>query len=467
MNKIKFGTDGWRAIIADDYTVDNVRRVAEATADWLFTLSDEPNLLIGNDCRFGGKLFVQTAACVLAEKGVKVVIASNPFVSTPMISLGANKLQTTAAVIITASHNPPTYNGYKLKANFGGPALPEMIDAVESNIPEKPTIEIKPFDFYEKAGMFSYVDLEDMYVAEIEKSFDLEAIKNSGFNLAFDAMYGSGQNVIKRILPEATMLHCEHNPSFNGQAPEPIAKNLIELATLIKNDENIKLGLAIDGDADRIGLFDENGVFVDSHNIILLLINYLHKNKKLGGKVAVSFSCTSKIGKLARHYNLPVEITKIGFKYICGIMVDEDVLVGGEESGGIAIKGFIPERDGIWIGLTLFEYMAKTGKNLNQLLDEVYSITGTFSVERNDLHLEEEKKQEIIANCKSQAYKQFGEYQIEGSEDLDGFKYHLGNEQWVMIRPSGTEPVLRIYAEAANQTEAFKILDATVKTITA
>jgi phosphomannomutase len=467
MTKIKFGTDGWRAIIAKEFTVENVERVAYGTALWLKSNNPSPSVSLGNDCRFAGKLFVDAVARVFAAEGIKVHLSNNNFVSTPMISLATVKLKANAGIIITASHNPPEYNGYKIKASYGGPATPDEISAVENFIPEKLPIQTLSLKEYEAQGLISYVDMETMYIEHVESSFDMEAIRNSGLNLAYDAMYGAGQDVMRKILPETTFLHCEYNPGFDGQAPEPIHKNLLELSEMIKISENIDSALATDGDADRIGLYDSEGNFVDSHHIILLLIHYLVKYKKQTGQVITTFSCTRKIDELCKAYGLKQQITKIGFKYICEIMVKDETpfLAGGEESGGIAITGHIPERDGIWIGLTIWEFMAKTGKSLRELIQEVYDVVGSFAVERYDLHLEEELKQSIIKNCKEGKYTKFGKYNVTKVEDMDGFKFHLDNGGWVMIRPSGTEPVLRTYSEAANSEEAFAVLDATKETL--
>ncbi len=465
MLKIKFGTDGWRAIIAREFTVENVKRVADATAKWLLKEVEKPSVVIGNDCRFAGKMFSETVACIMAENGIKVFFASNEFVSTPMISLGTVNLKASQGIIITASHNPAEYNGYKLKGAYGGPTAPRDIEMVESLIPERVDYELRSMEEYKKNGLIEEVDLETMYCDHAMANFDLEAIRTSNLNFAYDGMYGAGQNVMKRLLPDVDRLHCEHNPGFNGQAPEPIHKNLQEFSDMIRISGDIACGLATDGDADRIGLYDSSGKFIDSHHIILLLINYLHHYKNLGGKVIYTFSCTQKIKKLCEHYGLEYDIKKIGFKYICEDMISQDVLVGGEESGGIAIKGHIPERDGIWMGLALWEFMVKTGKSIEDLIEEVYAIVGTFAVERLDLHLSEAKKQQIIASCKGGAYKAFGNIMVESVEDLDGYKFHLGNEEWVMLRPSGTEPVLRVYSEAANSKRSFEILNIVEKEI--
>ncbi|MDP3929771.1 MAG: phosphoglucomutase/phosphomannomutase family protein [Bacteroidota bacterium] len=461
MYVIKFGTDGWRGIIADEFTVDNVRRVAQGTADYIKkNFPNNLSVVLGHDCRFAGELFAENTARVLNANGIKVKMAKG-FVSTPMISLGAVKLGSALGVIITASHNPPAYNGFKLKAHYGGPSSPAVIDAVEQAIPDTLVSGLKSHAENCAAGMVEYVDLETMYVEEVESKFNIPLIKESKMEFAYDAMYGAGQNVMRRIFPDISLLHCDYNPGFDGQAPEPIDKNLAEFREMIAVSGDIDCGLVTDGDADRIGLYNKAGKFVDSHHIILLLVHYLHKYKGMDGKVITTFSATSKITELAKAYGLEIEITKIGFKYICEKMVTENVLVGGEESGGIAIKGFIPERDGIWIGLTLWEFMASTGKSLDELIQEVYDVVGSFAMGRIDLHITEEIKQKVLANCEAGMYKAFGSYQIEKIETIDGFKFHLGNGEWVMIRASGTEPVLRVYSESNTDENATKILEAT------
>jgi phosphomannomutase len=466
MTSIKFGTDGWRAIIAQDFTVDNVARVTEATAKWLLSKSKNPTVVLGHDCRFAGELFCEVASKVFISHGIKVFIAKE-FVSTPMISLGTVKYKTDLGIIITASHNPPSYNGYKIKGHYGGPLAPEQVQEIENLIPETVTFGWQTLSLKEAQdkSLLETVPLEDIYVKHIEDHFDLGAIRDAKLNLAYDAMYGAGQRVMKRIFPTMHKLHCEYNPGFNGQAPEPIHKNLTEFSEFIKTNGKISCGLATDGDADRLGLYDDKGNFVDSHHIILLLIHYLVKYKQQTGKVVVAFSTTVKIRNMCAHYGLPLDVVRIGFKHICSIMVNEDVLVGGEESGGIAIKGHIPERDGIWIGLTIWEFMAKTGKSLNELIQEVYAITGTFCFERNDLHIDEQIKSRVLQNCRQGTYREFGTFKVSRVEDLDGYKFFFDENTWMMIRASGTEPVLRVYAEAADRKTAEEILSASKKVL--
>ena len=460
--KIKFGTDGWRAIIAEEFTVENVARVAYATAKWLKESGLNQRIAVGHDCRFAGELFADTVSKILLHEGIEVKL-SRGFVSTPMISLAATQLSCGLGIILTASHNPPSYNGFKLKAHYGGPLSPEKVQEIEDIIPE--TV---PFDYasveldaFLASGQLEIVDFETRYVKHIEAHFDLEAIRKSELNLVYDAMYGAGQNVIRRILPNVQLLHCEHNPSFYGQAPEPIQKNLQPLEAYIKQKGNIHCALATDGDADRIGLYNGKGEFIDSHHIILLLMHYLVKYKHQTGKVVTAFSTTPRVGQLAKHYNLESEVVKIGFKYIAGIMVEEDVLIGGEESGGIAVKGHIPERDGIWMGLIIWEFMAKSGKTLDELIAEVYEIVGAFKFERNDLHLTEALKNEVVANCTNNKYTSFGKYQVREVGTIDGWKFIFDDNRWLMIRASGTEPVLRTYAEAPTLEEVREILKIT------
>lgn len=459
MTRIRFGTDGWRAIIADEFTVDNVKRVAEATAIWL-KKNGGSKAVIGHDCRFGGQLFAETTAGVLGAHGISVHLARG-FVATPMVSLGVVKTGSDLGVVITASHNPPSYNGYKLKSRLGGPMIPADVAAVEAEIPE--VCSVQPLDLaeMEARGMLVYTDLEKMYLDHVAAHIDLPAIRSYGNRIAYDAMYGAGQNAMRLLLPDAAFLHAEENPSFRGQAPEPIHRNLLELSSYIAAHDHIALGIANDGDADRIGMYDSSGNFVDSHHLLLLLLLYQHRYRKMDGKVVFTFSVTDKMKKMAELFGLPYEVTPIGFKYIAEIMAREDVIVGGEESGGLAVKGHIPERDGIWNALIILEFMAKTGKSIEQLIQEIYDLVGPFAYDRDDLHVEEVRKQAIIHQCRTAPYTRFGAYQVARVETTDGFKFIFDEDRWVLIRPSGTEPVLRVYAQAPDLDECRRILDAT------
>lgn len=460
MLKIKFGTDGWRAIIADEYTIDNVRRVAKGTSVWMMQ-KKMSRVIIGYDTRFGGALFSKAVADLLAADGHHVLL-SDDYASTPMVSLGVLELKADLGIVITASHNPPSYNGYKLKASYGGPMIPGEVAEIEALIPDEvPSATAGGSG----KGTIELVDLEKIYEAKVRAAFDIPAIQSIAMPFAYDAMYGAGQRIMKKLFPEAIHLHSDFNPSFHGQAPEPIERNLGQLIATVKSDPAIKVGAATDGDADRIGMLDEYGEFVDSHHLLLLLLYYQHHFKKQKGKVLITFSVTDKVKKLADIFGVECIVTKIGFKYISEIMLHTPILVAGEESGGIAVAGHIPERDGVWIALTILEFMAKTGKSLTDLIKEVYSMVGAFKCDRDDLHLDEAKKQSIIKSCQARAYTSFGPYKIESVEDMDGFKFLFGFDEWIMVRPSGTEPVLRVYAQAADSAKVRKLLDAARETL--
>jgi phosphomannomutase len=465
MSDIKFGTDGWRAIIAKDYTIENLERITEGTAKWML-LKKMTQVVVGYDCRFGGKMFSETVVRVFGNYGIKSIL-SDGFVSTPMVSLAAVKTKSDLGIVITASHNPPEYNGFKLKSSFGGPSSPSDVSEVESLIPGYALVSFPSIDEIKASGLLEYLDMEQMYLDHVRANFDMKLIEKTGNHLAYDAMFGAGQNAGKKLFPKAKFLHCDFNPSFLGRAPEPIDRNLAELKTLVAGDKNLYMGLANDGDADRIGLYDEDGQFVDSHHILLLLLQYFYQYKKMSGKVVITFSVTDKMKKMAELYGLPVEITKIGFKYIAEIMTQEDVLVGGEESGGLAVKGHIPERDGIWIGLVIMEYMALTGKSIKQLIQDVYQLVGSFYCDRDDLHITNEKKLEIMENCKSGKIASIGDRPVIRTEDLDGYKFYVSDDDFIMVRASGTEPVLRVYGQAPDYQQVRQLIEEAKSTLLA
>jgi phosphomannomutase len=464
--KISFGTDGWRAIIADDFNVNNLRRLCEAVAAYLKLNNTKPSIVIGYDTRFAGKLFAETAAQVLASKGVKVMLSSS-FCSTPMLSLGVVENSASMGLIITASHNPPSYSGVKLKGSYGGPLLASAVAEIEELIPDSHSVDTSDINLKSLTGkgLVEYVDLEALYIKHLEKNFDIKSLQQSQIRWAYDAMFGAGQQVIKKMFPDVRLFHAELNPSFNERSPEPIASNLPEISEFIRNNKVVSFGLATDGDADRLGLFDSKGNFIDSHHMILLLIHYFMKYQNRSGKVITTCSATSKIKALCQYYGIECEITRIGFKYICEKILKEDVLLGGEESGGIAISGHLPERDGIWVGLVFLEMLVKTQKTLEELISEIYQIVGKFDVERVDLKLTDFEKIKIIQKCKEGHYHHFGKEKVSKVETIDGFKYYLDGEKWVMIRASGTESVLRTYAQANSKKEAIALLDELKETI--
>lgn len=460
MDKIKFGTDGWRAIIAKDFTLLNVTKVAYATAQWLTKKYKNPSAVIGYDCRFGGEMFMEAVAKILASKGIRVYIPEH-FVSTPMVSLGVVKLKAKLGIIITASHNSAEYNGYKLRGENGGSLPEKVLRDIEYMINDSYEIDIDllNWNYMLEQGLIQYIDLETIYIKQIKDNFDIDKMTVSARRLAFDAMYGSGQNVIKKLFPDSKLFHCEVNPTFMGIPPEPIHKNLHELSEFIWNGKEIDCGIATDGDGDRLALYDHGGNLIDSHHVILLLIHYLAGYRKQTGTVVVSCSTTSKIEKLCTHYGLGVERVKIGFSEITSHMVSGNVLLGGEESGGIAIGTHIPERDGIWAGLMIWQWMIATQKNLNELIAEVYAITEPFACERLDIETNKNIRTKVIGKCSDGSFNSFGEYEVKKVENIDGYKFYFSENQWLMIRLSGTEPLLRLYAEAENADTVRSILD--------
>jgi len=453
---IEFGTDGWRAVIADDYTFVNLERVAQATADWLHDdYGDTPSVVLGHDTRFLGPEFAERAARVLADAGVDVTVADS-MVSTPAISWATQAADHDAGVVITASHNPPTYNGYKIKAYFGGPAPPAMIASVEDAVPDGPRSGSLPtFDALASDGSIQTDDVRSGYLDALREALDIEAIQEADLTVAHDAMYGAGQGLVQDLLgdDQVVALHHDRNPGFHGVAPEPIADRLGELSETVATGD-AKVGLANDGDADRIGMVDENGDFVSSHRILALLVKYLYEERGLTGSIVKTFSTTHMLDKMGERYDLPVETTPIGFKHIASQMAEGDVLVGGEESGGIAAMGHIPERDGIYIGLLIVEMMVERGLSLSALVDELLEEFGPHYNYRDDIHIREDQKANVLDRLDNQGgLDEVNGHPVDRVETLDGFK-HVTDNGWLLIRPSGTEPVLRVYAEAESPEAA-------------
>ena len=462
MSKIKFGTDGWRAIIGDEYTLSNLRRITYGTAQWMLEHGLK-SVLIGHDCRFGGRMFLEEVSKIMCNEGIRVYI-SEGITSTPMISYGVLNHQIDLGIVITASHNPALYNGFKLKSEFGGPTSPSDIAKIEVLIPDVCDYAGKSFKDWFIDGSIQLLPIKEDYIKHIQRNFDLSAIQNNTM-IAYDAMYGAGQEVMKELFPTLKAFHCEWNPGFNNTPPEPITKNLKEISQFLESNPGKYIAIANDGDADRLAMLDSYGNVIDSHHILMLLLHYLAGFKKLKGKIVVSFSVTNKLKKLADYYGLETIVTKIGFKYIAEYMVSNDVLVAGEESGGLAIKGHIPERDGIWIGLTILEFIAKTGKSITELIQEIYEITGQFAYDRLDLHLLPEQMIALSNTLNQKRFDTWDQFKVINTETLDGLKYYFEHDAWLMFRLSGTEPVLRIYAQGRDMIEVKAILTAAQKVL--
>jgi phosphomannomutase len=452
--QVKFGTDGWRAIIAKDYTFDNLKLAALASARYFL---GHPNrakgVCIGYDTRFMSKNFAEYTAEVFSSQGLKVYL-SNSFASTPAVSLFTKAKQLAGGIVITASHNPSIYNGFKVKASYGGPAHPEVIAEIERNLELiDPATEIKG-----DKKLVELVDMKGFYLNHLKSSINLPLIQESRVKIAHNAMYGAGQDLLTRLFDESMLscYHCTVNPGFGGINPEPIPQYIGDFVEFFKEVEP-DVAIINDGDADRIGMLDEKGAFVDSHKLFAIILKDLVEEQHKTGEVAKTFALTDVIDKICHKHNLVMHELQVGFKYVSKLMTTNDILMGGEESGGIGITAFLPERDGVYTGLLILEMMIRRDKTLSQLVEELYDEYGFFCYNRLDLHVSDAKKQGIIDRAAGGNLDSIAGYKVLKFNDLDGYKYHFEGG-WMLIRPSGTEPILRIYCEADSQEKVDKVL---------
>ena len=459
---VKFGTDGWRGIIADTYTFENVKRVALATALTFKNHTKIKNgIIVGYDTRFQSKEFSQTVATVFGNQGIKTYITDS-FVTTPTVSLLSRDKNCTLGVMITASHNPYQYNGYKLKDEYGGSMDPDEIKKIETELKNIKEVEDgKSFDALVKEGIIIRFDGMGYYLNYLKNNIDIDKIKKSDLKVIYDAMYGAGQNIINKFI-RVKQLHGEYNPSFGTNPPEPVQKNLTKICEEIKND-SYSIGIVTDGDADRIAIIDEKGDFLDAQKTFALLLKYLYEKKGLRGKVVRGFSTSELIKKYCEKNNIELVTVPIGFKHISKIMISDDVLIGAEESGGIGIKGHLPERDGVYNGMLYLEMLSGNGKSITEMKKELDDEFGKYFYQRNDVHTTEEKKLKTLETCKSfTAGDQLGGKEILSIDNLDGYKLFFDNG-WIIIRASGTEPLLRINCETMGTDETKEILEKTIK----
>jgi phosphomannomutase len=460
---IKFGTDGWRGVIADDFTYDNVRRVSAAIAAYTLKHEDARHgLVVGYDTRFGSERFARVTAEVLADAGIPVKLA-NDYSPTASISLAVKQLGAAGGVVITSSHNPWNWNGVKFKGRFGGSATAQIIKNIEVELQTGTTSTGR------KAAI-EEVDLKHAYTDAICQFADLDLIAKARFKFAVDSMYGSGRGVLAKIFAAhgiaGVAIRQELNPLFPGINPEPIEPHVALLQqTVVKED--CHAGFASDGDADRIGAVAEDGSFVDAHKIFSVLLQWLLVRKKWPGDVVRAFNTTRMLDRIAARYGRKLYECAIGFKYIADLMMEREILIGGEESGGIGYSRFLPERDGILNALLLANVMAEEGKPLGQLVADLQREYGPHYYGRRDLHIPEDLKQAAIQRARSDQTARLGRYSISTKESLDGIKFFLdaptpdnGAEAWVLLRASGTEPLLRVYAEAASPDLVNEILAA-------
>jgi phosphomannomutase len=463
--QIKFGTDGWRGVIARDFTFDNLSLVAQATMDYLNREGlGSKGLVIGYDRRFLSRDFARRVAEIAAGNGIKVRITEE-YAPTPAVSWAVRESGSGAGVMITASHNPPEYNGFKIKEAFGGSALPLTTKILEEiisfNGENGRRVVAVPYCEALDKGLIELFDPSEGYFHQLSRYVDLDLIAKARIPALVDPMYGAGAGFIPQLLPSVDEIHNIENPSFGGIAPEPTAQNLQELSALIKCGK-YRVGLALDGDADRIGAVDENGDFFSSHCIFTVILRHLIEYKKLTGAVVKTVSTTRMVDLLAEKFGLPLFETPIGFKHICCLMLERDILMGGEESGGLGVKGHIPERDGILLGLLLLEAMAVSGKGLRQMLEETMDEIGHFHYRRIDRHIDSTAKEQLIAKLSARPPTEIDGCPVTATNFSDGFKFIFESGDWLLIRPSGTEPVLRLYSEAGSPEQVDRFLRAAV-----
>jgi len=485
---IRFGTDGWRAVISEDFTFDNVRRVARAIGDYVLEEFEKatrtgatpgeaatpPLVVIGFDTRFLSDRYAVAVAEVLAQQGLRTIL-SRSHCPTPALSYAVRALGAAAGVMITASHNPPRYNGIKVKAPHGGPASSEITRRIEAHLRRREATSPTEISSPLPPRPFERLSLLPLYLDHIRKLVDLEVIGRSDLHVVVDPMYGAGQGYLRSILTAAGCdvieIRGELNPGFGGIYPEPIERNLAALVAAVR-DHHCDVGLATDGDADRIGAVDSEGRFVDPHVIFALALRHLVEERGLRGAVVKTISTTQMVNRLAKRYGLPVYETPVGFNHIADLILKGDVLIGGEESGGITIKGHVPEGDGILMGLLLLEIMARRGDRygdspddrrsrhwLWDIINELMAEVGPFFYARSDIHTAQPcVKAELVARLKEAVPARLGEVPVAQVLDTDGIKYVLADDSWLLIRPSGTEPVLRIYAEAGSPEAVRELL---------
>jgi len=462
---IKFGTDGWRGVIADDFTFANVRTAATAIANYILAKEDPAKgVCIGYDTRFGSKAFAVAVAEVLAGAGIPVMIADR-ITPTPALSYGVREHKAAGGVMITSSHNPAQWNGVKYKAWYGGSGKPSIIAEIESFLG-------KPLPTAAKPAAIEEVDFQTPYVEAIKRFVDLDLIAKSGLKFGVDCMYGAGRGVLAGIFSEIGVdfveIRAQHDPLFPGISPEPIEPHIRALEETVV-EHKCHAGLCTDGDADRIGAVDEHGNFVDPHKIFSVILQWLLERKKWPGDVTRAFNTTGMLDRIAARYGRTLHEHGIGFKYVCDLMLEKDILIGGEESGGIGISRHLPERDGLLNALLIANVMAEEKRTLGELVQRLQDEYGEHQYGRIDLHIADDLKNATIAKAKA-GVKEFAGMPVLSVETLDGIKFYLDNPEaktkpnaartWLLLRASGTEPLLRIYSESTSKEAVKRLLEA-------
>jgi phosphomannomutase len=462
-HKIKFGTDGWRGVIAEDFTYENVRKVACAIARYA-ARAEKPGsgVLVGYDNRFGSEQFARVAAEVVAMTGTPVWVTNTPC-PTPAISLLVKQRAAAGGIMITASHNPYRWNGVKYKASYGSSALPGIVSQIENEL--KPVLSDGVPLLPPRAELIQPISFRESYLDTIEKLVDWERVKSHPLRLIVDPMHGSACGLLREVLARHGVACDEirgtRDPMFGGVNPEPIEPNIAALQSAVR-EGGYDAGLAADGDGDRIGAVDREGRFVTPHQIFSLLLWHLAGTRQISGDVAKTFSTTNMVDKIAAKYGRKLYETPIGFKFICELMLEHDILLGGEESGGIGTKLYLPERDATVTALFLVELMAWHGKGLGELVRMLQKEFGEYNYGRVDLDLKPGQKERAIkyfSNAKK--VTRWLDWKITRREEMDGIKLSLGDIGWLLVRASGTEAMLRVYAETSRPGTTRRILDET------
>jgi alpha-D-glucose phosphate-specific phosphoglucomutase len=466
---IHFGTDGWRAVIADTFTFENLRLVSQAVANWLnknHNGNNPPEVVVGYDTRFLSDRFAADTARVLAANGI-IVWLTRTDTPTPAISFNVQDKGAAAGIVITASHNPPRYNGFKVKSSKGSAASPEECDLIEIELAQiiagGGKINIMDYDEAMKQDKIRRFDPSWTYYQHLTDLVDVDLISSAELGIVADAMWGSGRGVFTGILARTrchiTGIRDVLNPGFGGIHPEPMLLYLNELVAAVHRLQ-ADVGLATDGDADRIGAIDARGKFVDPHHIFAMTLRHLVENKGLRGEVVKTVSTTLMIDALTDKYGLTLHETPVGFNHIANLMMSNDVLIGGEESGGISIRGHIPEGDGVLMGLMLLEVMAHARAPLHEIVQDLQQQFGPAHYSRNDVKLAKQvPKDEMVKMLVDAAPATINGETVSRVDTLDGVKFYMADRSWLLIRPSGTEPVLRIYAEAHTPEAVKTMLD--------
>ena len=451
--EIKFGTDGWRGVIADDFTFGNVRRVAQGSAQYMKTRSSEPLAIVGYDCRFASEDFAQAVADVFAANAIKALVFNRPS-PTQVVSWTVIDRKATGGVAITASHNPYQFNGYKYKTETGSAVPSEVIAELERNI--NALDEVQP-DRRSSRELVTLYDPREPYYAQIARMVDLDGIKNAGLRIVHECMYGSGYGYIAEMTgggrTTVTELHNQRNPLFGGLNPEPIPPNIDSTIAVMKAGGQ-DLCICTDGDADRVGIIDETGRFINQLQVFSLLMLYLFEMRGMRGPVVKTVNMTAMVDKMGAEFGERVYEVPVGFKNVAPKMMETNALLGGEESGGFAVRGHIPERDGILVGLLFADMMVKSGKTISQLLAGLEERVGPHAYARHDIHLPrdtyEADRKRVLETLEKNEPQEVAGVPVQRVRADDGFKFYLADGSWVLLRASGTEPLIRVYSEAAD-----------------